>query len=454
MELHLYDTYSKSKKQFSPIDPSNVRMYVCGPTVYDFAHVGNARPVIIFDILFRLLRQIYGSEQVTYARNITDVDDKIIEAAKINGETIEELTRRTTNYFHDDADYVCSIQPTVEPKATEHISEMIEMIKTLIEKGFAYESKSNVLFTSSKFPKYGNLSGKNIDDLIAGARVELEDFKKESSDFVLWKPSKVDEPGWDSPWGHGRPGWHIECSAMSKKYLGETFDIHGGGQDLIFPHHENEIAQSECSHNKKFSNFWMHNGFVTVEGSKMAKSDGNFVTINQLKGKYQGEVIRLAMIMTHYRQPLNWTEDTLSEAKKTLDKWYDFLSKCSLPKDSKSNISKSVFDALSDDINSPKAITELHHLYKSLNTNDIDRVQEFINSAQFLGLLNSDANEWKKWLKSDSIVDEAKINQLIESRNLARKKGDYSDADKIREELDQMGVVLEDKDGQTSWKLK
>ena len=454
MDLHLYDTYSKSKKQFNPIDHSNVRMYVCGPTVYDYAHVGNARPVIIFDILFRLLRKIYGNKHVTYVRNITDVDDKIIEAAKINDEQIEDLTKRTINYFHNDADYVCSIKPTFEPKATEHISEMIEMIETLIQKGFAYESKNNVLFTSSKFTKYGNLSGKNIDELLAGARIDIEDFKKESSDFVLWKPSKDNEPGWESPWGHGRPGWHIECSAMSKKYLGETFDIHGGGQDLIFPHHENEIAQSECSHEKQFSNFWMHNGFVTIEGSKMSKSDGNFVTINQLKGKYQGEVIRLAMIMTHYRQPLNWMEDTLNEAKKTLDKWYGFLSKCDLTTNDKSEVSMPFFRALLDDMNSPQAITELHQLFKSLNTNDVEGVQQFINSGQILGLLNSDANEWKKWLKSDSVVDEAKINQLMELRNMARKNGDYSSADKIRKELDQMGVTLEDKDGQTSWKLK
>ena len=454
MDLHLYDTYSKSKRQFIPIDPSNVRMYVCGPTVYDYPHVGNARPVIIFDVLFRLLRHIYGDDKVTYVRNITDIDDNIIEAANKNNEEISVLTKRITDYFHNDANYVCSMQPTIEPKATDHISEMISMIETLIKKGFAYESEDNVLFTSSKFLKYGSLSGKNIDDLIAGARVKVENFKREPSDFVLWKPSKEGEPGWDSPWGKGRPGWHIECSAMSKKYLGETFDIHGGGQDLIFPHHENEIAQSECSHEKPFSNFWMHNGFVTVEGSKMAKSEGNFITIHQLKRKFQGEVIRLAMIMTHYRQPLNWTEDTLSEAKKTLDKWYGFISKCNMSKASNADVSDSIIEALSDDVNSPKAIAELHQIFKSLNTNDTEKVQQFINSAQLLGLLNNDANEWKNWLKLDSNVDEAKINQLLDSRNIARKKGDYSSADKIRDELDQMGVMLEDKDGVTSWKLK
>ena len=305
MTLHLYDTFSKSKRLFEPIDPENVRMYVCGPTVYDYPHVGNARPVIVFDILFRILQHIYGEKKVTYVRNITDVDDKIIATAKENNEEVRDLTERTIGYFHNDSNYVGTLSPTVEPKATDHISEMIDIIEILIQKELAYESEGNVLFSTRKFNDYGKLSGKNLEDLIAGARVETESFKKDPSDFVLWKPSKEGEPQWDSPWGKGRPGWHIECSAMSNKYLGNNFDIHGGGQDLIFPHHENEIAQSQCAHGEVFSNYWVHNGFVTVEGDKMAKSEGNFVTVNQLKDRYQGEVIRLTMMLTHYRQPLN-----------------------------------------------------------------------------------------------------------------------------------------------------
>ena len=326
MDLMLYDTFTNSKKKFEPIDPNNVRMYVCGPTVYDYAHVGNARPVIVFDILFRLLQKIYGSENVTYVRNITDVDDKIIHAANDQNEDIGILTEKTINYFHDDAKYIGALKPTFEPRATEHIPEMIELIEKLISKEFAYIADGNVLFSSNKFKEYGKLSGKNLDEMFAGSRVGVESYKKEESDFVLWKPSKEDEPSWKSPWGDGRPGWHIECSAMSEKLLGENFDIHGGGQDLIFPHHENEIAQSECANNNKFANYWVHNGFVTVEGNKMSKSDGNFVTVNELKDSFQGEVIRLTMISTHYRQPLNWTKDNLNESKKTLDKWYTFLS--------------------------------------------------------------------------------------------------------------------------------
>ena len=337
MPLQIYDTFSNEKKLFEPIDPSNVRMYVCGPTVYDFPHVGNARPVIVFDLLFRLLRRIYGIDNVTYVRNITDVDDKIIAAASENNEDIKSLTERTIKFFHDDADYIGALEPTFEPKATDYINDMINIISCLIEKDYAYVSEDNVLFSASKFSKYGQLSGKNLEEMIAGSRVEVESFKRSSSDFVLWKPSKSSEPGWDSPWGKGRPGWHIECSAMSEKLLGKNFDIHGGGQDLIFPHHENEIAQSECANNEKFANYWLHNGFVNVEGNKMSKSDGNFVTVNQLKQKYQGEVIRLAMISTHYRQPLNWTENNLTECKKTLDKWYELISENNFSFDNEKN---------------------------------------------------------------------------------------------------------------------
>ena len=454
MTLHLYDTFSKSKREFRPIDPNNIRMYVCGPTVYDYAHVGNARPVIVFDTLFRIMRHTYGVDHVTYVRNITDVDDKIIEAANSNEEDISSLTSRTIQYFHEDASYIGALVPTIEPKATDHINEMVEMIETLIVKGFAYEIDGNVLFSSSKYDQYGKLSGKNIDELIAGARVDIEDFKKEASDFILWKPSKDNEPGWESPWGKGRPGWHIECSAMSKKYLGDTFDIHGGGQDLIFPHHENEIAQSECCHEKKFANYWLHNGFLTVEGNKMSKSEGNFITVNELKDRYHGEVIRLAMLMTHYRQPLNWTENSLLESKKILNKWFSFFLDIEISKVDEDFVDESILSALKDDINTPKAISELHQLFKNCTKEDVLSIKKFINSAQLLGLMLSSPKEWMEWNVRENNLDEIKINELIEKRNLLRDQGNYSDADKIRDQLDELGIILEDKDGKTTWKQK
>ena len=453
MTLHLYDTFSKSKRLFEPIDPANVRMYVCGPTVYDYPHVGNARPVIVFDILFRILQHIYGEKKVTYVRNITDVDDKIIATAKENNEEVRDLTERTISYFHDDSNYVGTLSPTVEPKATDHISEMIDIIEILIQKELAYESEGNVLFSTRKFNDYGKLSGKNLEDLIAGARVETESFKKDPSDFVLWKPSKEGEPQWDSPWGKGRPGWHIECSAMSNKYLGNNFDIHGGGQDLIFPHHENEIAQSQCAHGEVFSNYWVHNGFVTVEGDKMAKSEGNFVTVNQLKDRYQGEVIRLTMMLTHYRQPLNWTEENLKESKKILDKWYNFISDLETKNPKSENVSNEVLNSLYDDINTPQAIADLHKIFKSCKNNDQDSIDLFLNSAQFIGLMNNNPSDWLNWGKKSSI-DEKQLEILINKRDEARAEGKYEDADKIRDEIENMGVILEDKDGKTSWRLR
>ncbi len=453
MILHLYDTFSKSKRQFEPIDASNVRMYVCGPTVYDYPHVGNARPVIVFDILFRVLQNIYGENKVTYVRNITDVDDKIIATAKENNEEVNNLTERTISYFHEDTNYVGTLNPTIEPKATDHINEMINIIEILIKKEFAYESDGNVLFSTSKFDKYGKLSGKNLEDLIVGARVETESFKKDQSDFVLWKPSKEGEPQWDSPWGKGRPGWHIECSAMSNKYLGNNFDIHGGGQDLIFPHHENEIAQSECAHGEIFSNYWVHNGFVTVEGNKMAKSEGNFITINQLKDRYQGEVIRLTMMLTHYRQPLNWTEENLKESKKILDKWYKFISNLEIKTANLGNISNELLDSLHDDLNTPQAIAALHKIFKNCNDGDQNSIDLFLNSAQFIGLMNNNPSDWLNWGK-DSSIDKEQLGILIKKRNNARAEGNYDEADKIRSEIENLGVILEDKDGKTTWKLR
>jgi len=330
---------------------------------------------------------------------------------------------------------------------------MINIIETLIKKKFAYESDGNVLFSTSKFDKYGKLSGKNLEDLIVGARVETESFKKDQSDFVLWKPSKEGEPQWDSPWGKGRPGWHIECSAMSNKYLGNNFDIHGGGQDLIFPHHENEIAQSECAHGEIFSNYWVHNGFVTVEGNKMAKSEGNFITINQLKDRYQGEVIRLTMMLTHYRQPLNWTEENLKESKKILDKWYKFISNLEIKTANLGNISNELLDSLHDDLNTPQAIAALHKIFKNCNDGDQNSIDLFLNSAQFIGLMNNNPSDWLNWGK-DSSIDKEQLGILIKKRNNARAEGNYDEADKIRSEIENLGVILEDKDGKTTWKLR
>ena len=435
MALNLYDTFSNSKKKFEPIDPKNIRMYVCGPTVYDYPHVGNARPVIVFDILFRILQNLYGTEHVTYVRNITDVDDKIINASQENNEDINELTSRTINYFHADAKYIGAMEPSFEPRATDNIAEMINIIETLIEKNYAYVAENNVLFSSTKFSKYGSLSGKNLEEMIAGSRVDVESYKQEASDFILWKPSKDNEPGWDSPWGKGRPGWHIECSAMSEKLLGKTFDIHGGGQDLIFPHHENEIAQSECANGEKFANYWVHNGFVTVEGNKMAKSDGNFVTVNELKEKYQGEVIRFTMILTHYRQPLNWTNDNLQETKKILDKWYQYFSEVDFKPDLSVKIDENVMNALNDDMNTPQAIAELHKLFKNCKSNDRDSLNQFLISAQFLGLMNDEPSQWLSWGKDNISIDQNKIESLIAQRNTARVNKDFSEADRIRDEL-------------------
>jgi len=455
MDYQFYDTYSNTKKLFTPLDASNVRMYVCGPTVYDYAHVGNARPVIVFDIVYRMLQFKYGSDHVTYVRNITDVDDKIIEASNSLNEDIGTLTERTINYFHDDADYVGALQPNVEPKATDHILEMIDIIEKLIEKKHAYEADGNVLFAVNTFDKYGNLSGKSLEDLIAGSRVEVADYKKNPADFILWKPSKANEPGWDSPWGKGRPGWHIECSAMSEKYLGQSFDIHGGGQDLTFPHHENEIAQSESCNNKRFANFWMHNGFLSIEGEKMSKSLGNFITINELKDKYQGEVIRFNMMLTHYRQPLNWTEKSLQDSKKTLDKWYKILEKFDKPLISNDElISEQMLSALADDVNTPQAIAELHQLYKVANDGDLEALEIFYNSCQFLGILISGYNSWISWQSKTMDIDENFIIGLIEKRNEARSTKDFAEADRIRDELLNLGVILEDKDNKTIWKLK
>ena len=448
MALKISNTLTRSKEKFIPIDEKNIRMYVCGPTVYDYPHVGNARPLIIFDLLFRLLSKIYPNSKVTYVRNITDIDDKIIEASNKSKISIQDLTSKVTKNFHDDCNYLGCLNPTIEPKATEHLNEMINLIKKLIENDFAYESNGHVYFQVTKFKKYGNLSNKKIEELISGSRVEVSCNKKEPGDFVLWKPSKENEPSWDSPFGKGRPGWHLECSAMSEKYLGNHFDIHGGGLDLIFPHHENEIAQSVCANNnEKFSNYWLHNGYVTVEKQKMSKSLGNFITINELKKNYNGQVVRLAMLSTHYTQPFDWNENILDVSQKSLDKWYEFYS------DDKEEISEENLKFLLDDLNTPLMISNIHELYKKAKTGDSLSAKQLSSSCKILGLFNQTHDEWKNFKKIGKITSE-EIEKLISERNKARSKKDFKTSDEIRDLLVSKGVLIKDKDGITTWEYK
>ena len=456
MGLVLYNTLTRKKEAFAPLDPARVRMYVCGPTVYDFAHIGNARPVVVFDVLFRLLRRLYGATHVAYVRNITDVDDKIINAAKENGEPIDALTARTTKAFHDDMAALGALAPTKEPRATEHIGEMIAMIEALVASGHAYVAEGHVLFAVGTKSDYGKLSRRDRDEMIAGARVEVAPYKKDPADFVLWKPSAPGQPGWDSPWGRGRPGWHIECSAMSGSLLGETFDIHGGGLDLVFPHHENEIAQSECAHGgKPFARFWLHNGYVTVEGEKMSKSLGNFFTVRQiLEEGHRGEAVRLALLSAHYRQPLDFSQDALKAAKHVLDRFYTALREVRDIKPAAVTLPPEFTAALEDDLNTPLAISALHELATALNKSEDDKDKAILKGALLaagseLGLLQQDSEEW---LKGEGADDRA-IEDLITARNAARKTKNFQEADRIRAELEAQGIVLEDKpDGKTEWR--
>ncbi|MDH5187912.1 MAG: cysteine--tRNA ligase, partial [Rhodospirillaceae bacterium] len=415
MAIKLYNTLTRTKDKLQPLDPKNVRMYVCGPTVYDFAHIGNARPVVVFDVLARLLRHAFGNEHVTYVRNITDVDDKIINRANETGEDISVITTKTEKAFHDDMTALGAIPPDIEPKATEHIPEMIELIKTLITKGNAYEAEGHVLFSVSSFAEYGKLSGRNRDEMIAGARVEVAPYKKDPADFVLWKPSADDQPGWESPWGpnngRGRPGWHLECSAMSEKHLGKTFDIHGGGQDLIFPHHENEIAQSCSAHATKImAQIWMHNGYLMSEGEKMSKSLGNFYTVHDLLKEFPGEAIRLALLKTHYRQPLDFRKDAIRDAKKELDEFYLALRNAGNDEQSPKVMPDETLNALGDDLNTPKALAILFDLKTKLNTADANdkaliRAQ-LLASAKLLGLLQADPQTWLRGTSTSGLSDD------------------------------------------------
>ena len=446
--LQLTNSLTRKKEIFKPIDPKKISLYACGPTVYDNPHVGNARSLVVFDTLFRVLKLVYG-ENVSYIRNITDIDDKIIEASKKNKKSINEITSNITRVFHKDCESLNCLKPTKEPKATEHIKEMIEMTSSLIKKNFAYENNGHVYFSVSSFKNYGRLSNKNLDELKAGKRIEISDLKKNPMDFVLWKPSTKEDPGWDSPWGRGRPGWHLECSVMSEKYLGKIFDIHGGGLDLIFPHHENEIAQSCCNNStKNFANYWVHNGFVTINNEKMSKSLGNIISISDAVNKYSGQVVRLALLSAHYSQPLDWNDKLLNNQKNTIDKWY------SLYDDEKEEKISDIAEVLLDDLNTPGFIAKIHELYTKANSGDKKKRSLFNSACRFLGLFNISKDEWENLKKKKIKLSESYILKKIDERIKAKNNGNYSLADKIRGELLKEGILIEDQKEKTVWKYK
>ncbi len=458
MTITLYNTLSKSIKTFQPLAEKRVTMYVCGPTVYDFPHVGNARPAIVFDILYRLLKSAYPS--VLYARNYTDIDDKIFAVASENGVSYREVTKKFIAAYKEDMQRLGVLEPSNEPRVTDHISEIIRMISDLVEKNFAYIADGHVLFEVNKFQGYGKLSRRNQEQMLAGARVEVAPYKRNPADFVLWKPSKNGIPGWDSDWGYGRPGWHIECSAMSRKIFSSSIDIHGGGMDLIFPHHENEIAQSECAfHNEKYANYWVHNGHVTIDGQKMSKSLGNIIRVRDLLKKEPGEVVRFALISTHYRQPLDWTSESPQRAKQSLDKIYrvlmDFQSNSAkTPISPKSNRIKK---ALSSDLNTPEALSVMFKICKEIKNSKksevkLELLQELRDGADILGLLKESPDAWLK--SSDSAqLDEKEIMKYISRRNEARKNKDFKTADKIRDQLIEKNIILKDGAKGTDWEL-
>ena len=447
MDIYLTNNLTNKKEQFVPRNNKTVGMYVCGPTVYDDPHIGNARPIIVFDILYRLLKKNFS--KVTYVRNITDIDDKIIKSSQEQKISTKILTEKITASFLEDCRYLNCENPTHQPKATEHIDLMIEMINELIKKGYAYINNNHVYFEVKKFSDYGKLSNKKLDDLIAGSRIEISENKNNPEDFVLWKPSEENEPSWDSPWGKGRPGWHLECSAMSKKFLGSEFDIHGGGIDLIFPHHENEIAQSRCANDSKiFAKYWIHNAFITMSNEKMAKSQGNILKIKDFRNRLSGQVIRLALMSAHYKQPLDWSEKLLSDCQNTLDKWYRFYSSDTKLVEIKDEILKPLYE----DLNTPGFIANLHQLYDQANKGKNKEL--FISACKFIGLFNENFDQWEKFKKDKALIGETEIANKIKLRNKARENKDYIKADKIREELFDKGVLIEDKDGKTLWKFK
>ena len=450
-DIFLTNNLSNKKEKFVPIDKKKIGMYVCGPTVYDDPHIGNARPLVIFDILFRVLKCKYGNQSVNYIRNITDIDDKIIQASQDKKISVSEITKKVTKNFHDDCIFLNCQKPTEEPKATENINLMIDMINELLKKNFAYKKNGHIYFEVNKFKDYGNLSNKKLEDLIAGSRVEISENKKNPEDFVLWKPSNESEPSWKSPWGQGRPGWHLECSAMSKKFLGNEFDIHGGGIDLLFPHHENEIAQSRCANDTKvFANYWVHNAFITISNEKMAKSQGNILKINDFKEKVSGQILRFALMSAHYKQPLDWNDKLLNECKNTIDKWYQIYLSLKTPL----KIPNEMLLPLYDDLNTPGYISNLHNLFdKAKNGNENDK-KIFISACNFVGLLNETKDQWLEFKKKKSLISEQDIIKKIDLRNKARENKDYKEADRIRNELLDKGVLIEDKDGKTIWKFR
>ena len=448
--LQISNSLTKSKDLFKPINPKKVGMYVCGPTVYANPHVGNGRSLVVFDLLFRILIQLYGKNNVSYVRNITDVDDKIIDTSKLKGLSIDKITSEVTDNFHKNTKDLNCLQPSVEPKATEHIKDMIDMINSLIEKKLAYVNEGHVYFVISKFKDYGKLSNKNLEELVAGSRVEVSKLKKNPLDFILWKPALNDEPGWDSPWGRGRPGWHLECSVMSEKYLGKKFDIHGGGLDLLFPHHENEIAQS-CSNNSSniLANYWVHNGFLTMKKEKMSKSLGNIETITDVLKKYNGQVVRLALLSAHYKQPLDWNKSLLEQSKNTLDKWYELYDE----EQTETKIEQT-FSILLDDLNTPKYFAKLHELFSLASKGDEDKKKEFNKACRIIGIFNESKKTLEQRKKTSAKVDENFVLEQIEARIQARKSGNYKLADQIRDDLLKKGIVIEDKQNKTEWKYK
>ena len=455
MPLELYNTLAREKQVFEPLDPARVGIYVCGPTVYDLAHIGNARSFILFDTLVRLLRHAYPA--VTYVRNITDVDDKINAAFRETGEPIASITERTTAAFHEDMAAVNVLPPDVEPRATAHIAEMIAMIEGLIAGGFAYQAEGHVLFNVPAMADYGRLSRHGRGELVAGARVDVAPYKRDAADFVLWKPSPPELPGWDSPWGRGRPGWHIECSAMGKKHLGITFDIHGGGLDLVFPHHENEIAQSRCLHDgAALARFWVHNGYLTVGGEKMSKSLGNFLTVRDLLAEAPGEAIRLAMLTTHYRQPLDWTAAGLASAREALDRLYGALRKLGDVEAAGRVPPGDLVAALEDDLNTPRAVATLHAAAGAANKADgpgrARLKAALLGGGDLLGILQQDPESWFRGAAGAG--DAAEVEAMIAARARARGAGDFAAADRIRETLGERGIVLEDGPGGTSWRRR
>jgi len=461
-ELKLYNTLNNKKENFIPIDPDHVRMYTCGPTVYNYAHIGNARPAVVSDLLVRLLKNLYP--KVTYVSNITDIDDKIINAANETGQSIKDITEKFEGIYNEDMSALSVNRPDMQPRATDYISDMIDLVKKMIERGCAYEADRHVLYDVSSYPAYGALSGRDIEDQIAGSRVEVASFKKNAGDFVLWKPSTDSQPGWDSPWGFGRPGWHLECSTMSEKNLELPFDIHGGGLDLIFPHHENEIAQScgaygEDNNPQSFAKYWIHNGLLDFDGEKMSKSLGNILYVHDLVKEYPGEVLRLSLLSTHYRQPLNWNPSIIDQSKNILDRLYRVLNSSKVSILESADPSSKAVEALCDDLNTSMALAEINNLANQLSKADNEKDQiklksKLMASANLLGILQQNPDEWLGYSKVDGSIDQEKIQELIDKRNMARTNRDFELADQIRSQLNEMNVEIEDTPDGTIWKIK